>query len=185
MAEGPGKSVISAMIATYLACFVDYSEFCVPGEQLVLPIICPDRRQAQTIMGYIRGMFQTSKTLESMVSRILTESIELRNGVAIEVATASFRTTRLFTCIAAILDEVAFLRRSDESANPDKKLSQALLPGMSTIPNALLLGISSPYARRGLLFERHQQFFGVADAPVLVWQADTRSMYPDRVRAAD
>jgi hypothetical protein len=49
---------------------------------------------------------------------------------------------------------------------------------MTTIPGALLLGISSPYARRGVLWERYHQHYGHDGDPVLVWQADTRSMNP-------
>ena len=49
---------------------------------------------------------------------------------------------------------------------------------MATVPGALLLGISSPYARRGALWDAYKTHYGQADDPVLVWQADTRSMNP-------
>jgi hypothetical protein len=49
---------------------------------------------------------------------------------------------------------------------------------MATVPGALLLGISSPYARRGLLWEQHRAHYGQEGDDVLVWQADTRSMNP-------
>ena len=49
---------------------------------------------------------------------------------------------------------------------------------MLTVPGALLLGISSPYARRGLLFEKYKQHFGKDDSNVLVWQAPTEKMNP-------
>ena len=53
---------------------------------------------------------------------------------------------RGYTVVAAICDEVAFWR-SEDSANPDVEIVAALRPAMATVPEPLLLGISSPYAR--------------------------------------
>ena len=49
---------------------------------------------------------------------------------------------------------------------------------MSTVPGAMLLCVSSPYARRGAMWDAHQEYFGKNDAPVLVWQAPTEKMNP-------
>jgi hypothetical protein len=49
---------------------------------------------------------------------------------------------------------------------------------MATVPEALLLAISSPYARRGLLWESYQRHFG-GGGEVLVWQAPSRTMNPE------
>ena len=49
---------------------------------------------------------------------------------------------------------------------------------MATIPGAMLLCISSPYARRGVLWDVYRRHYGHEGDPVLVWQADTRSMNP-------
>ena len=43
-------------------------------------------------------------------------------------------------------------------ANPDVEIVAALRPAMATVPGAVLLGISSPYARRGILW---QQYTGI------------------------
>jgi hypothetical protein len=42
----------------------------------------------------------------------------------------------------------------------------------------MLLCASSPYARRGVLWEAHRKHFGKDHDPVLVWQAATRTMNP-------
>ena len=101
--------------------------------------------------------------------------------------TASFRTVRGYTVAAAICDEIAFWR-SEESANPDTEILAALRPAMATVPGALLLCISSPYARRGALWEAYRAHYGQEGDPVLVWQAPSRVMNPqlddDVVRAA-
>jgi hypothetical protein len=49
---------------------------------------------------------------------------------------------------------------------------------MATIPGAMLLAASSPYARRGELFNAHRKHFGKDGDPILVWQAATRTMNP-------
>jgi hypothetical protein len=172
-----GKSVIAAAVATYLAAFKDYSAFRAPGETLVLPVIAPDRRQCRTILGYIGGFFDSSPVLSALVANRLKEAVELTNGVRIEVHTANFRTVRGYTAVGAVVDEAAFLR-SEDSATPDTELLAALMPSMATIPGALLLAISSPYARRGELWRAFKQHYGRDDSDVLVWKATSREMNP-------
>jgi len=171
-----GKSAVAAATAVFLSAFRDYSAYRAPGETLILPVVAPDRRQCRTILGYVNGLLDASPVLSSLVRNRLKESVEV-NGVRIEVATASFRTIRGYSAVAGIIDEAAFLR-SDESATPDSELIAALVPSMSTIPGALLLAISSPYARRGELWRNYKEHFGKNDSPVLVWQAETRAMNP-------
>ena len=48
---------------------------------------------------------------------------------------------------------------------------------MATIPGGMLLCASSPYARRGALWEAWRRYYGKAGGP-LVWQAPTRMMNP-------
>ena len=95
----------------------------------------------------------------------------------IEVHTASFRCTRGYALLRALLDELAFWP-GDDSAEPDYEVLSALRPGMATIPGAMLLCASSPYARRGALFDAHRKHFGKDGDPVLVWHAPTRDMNP-------
>ena len=51
----------------------------------------------------------------------------------------------------------------------------AVKPAMATVPNAMLLCASSPYARRGELWEAYDRYYA-KDGPILVWQASTRTM---------
>jgi hypothetical protein len=90
--------------------------------------------------------------------------------------TCSFRTIRGRTAVACILDEVAFWRV--DGANPDKEILAAIRPSMVTIPTSMLLVCSSPYARSGVLYEAHKDYYGKDDSGVLVWQAATRVMNP-------
>ena len=55
---------------------------------------------------------------------------------------------------------------------------------MATVPNAMLLCASSPYARKGVLWESYHRYYGQEGAlPVLCWQADTRTMNPTVTQA--
>ncbi len=49
---------------------------------------------------------------------------------------------------------------------------------MATIPNAKLLAASSPYAKKGALYDAHKRHFAKDDDPILIWQAPTRVMNP-------
>ena len=111
-----------------------------------------------------------------MVENITADTIELNNGIRIEIHTASFRSVRGYTVVAALCDEIAFWR-SEDSANPDTEILAALRPAMATIPDALMLCFSTPYARRGVLWNAYRQHFGKG-GDVLVWQAPTRAMNP-------
>ena len=170
-----GKSLIAALVATYLAAFRNYDDVLAPGEVGVLMVLAADRHQARTIFGYIRGFFQTPM-LKAMVITELKESLTLNNRVVIEIHTCSYRTTRGFTLVGCIADELAFWRTED-SANPAGEVLAALRPGLSTT-NGLLLGISSPYSKSGALYEAFREHYGKPESPVLVWKATSREMNP-------
>lgn len=172
-----GKSFILALIAVVLATFHDYRRYLAPGERGTVLVIAADKKQARIILRYIRALLTKVPMLAQMVERETATAFDLDNGVSIEIGTASFRSTRGYTIVAALLDEIAFWRTDDESANPDTEILAAIRPGMATIPNAMLLCASSPYARRGALWDAHRRHFA-KDTPVLVWQADTRTMNP-------
>jgi hypothetical protein len=171
-----GKSLIAALVAVYLACFRDHSGILSPGERGTVMCLAADRRQARTVLRYVAGFFDSIPMLSAMIEKRTAESIELKNRVSIEVHTASYRSVRGYTMVAVIADEVAFWR-DDSSTNPDTEILAALRPGMATVPGAVLLGISSPYSRRGALWDAYRQHMG-QDGDVLVWQASTQSMNP-------
>lgn len=172
-----GKSFILALVAVYLAAFRDWSEYLVPGERATVKVVAADRRQARAIFSYARSLITEVPLLSGLLESDSDDELVLSNGITIEIATASFRTIRGATVIAGLLDEVAFLRSDETSANPDTEILRALRPGMVTIPGAMLLAASSPYAKRGELWKAFKRWFGKDDARPLVWQAATRVMH--------
>lgn len=172
-----GKSLILALIAVFLACFRDWTPYLTEGERGTIFVVAADRKQARVIFRYCLAMLLNVPLLAGLIERETAETIELKNGVTIEIGTGSYRTLRGPTLIALIGDEIAYWRAED-SANPDEEIIAAARPAMATIPNALLLAGSSPHARRGVLWKTYRRHFGIDDSPVLVWQADTKTMNP-------
>ena len=172
-----GKSFILALIAVFLATFYDYRRYLAPGERGTVIVIATNTRQARVIFRYVRALLTGVPMLKRMIERETADTFDLTDGVTIEVGTTSFKTVRGYTIVAALCDELAFWP-TDDSAEPDYEVLNALRPGMVTIPNAMLLCASSPYARRGALWDAHRRHFGKDDDPVLVWHADTRTMNP-------
>jgi hypothetical protein len=75
-------------------------------------------------------------------------------------------------------DEVAFWM-SDESANPDIEILNAARPALATTAGPLI-AISSPYARRGALWDTYRRNFGPeGDPSILVARGTTREFNPD------
>ena len=173
-----GKIRTLALIAVYLACFRSYDQFLAPGEVATIGILAVDKGQARAIFRFVLGLLKAVPMLEPLIVRRDSETIELSNRVHIEIATASFRSTRGYTYAAVLCDEVAFWRSDETSLNPDVEILRALRPGMVSIPGAVLVMASSPYSQRGELYNTYRRHFGQDDARVLVWKARTLEMNP-------
>jgi hypothetical protein len=171
-----GKSFFLALAAVFLAVFRDWRPYLAPGESGTIKILATDRRQARVIYNYARALLREVPSLAELIIRETEETIVLNNAVTIEIQSASFRSVRGHTIIAALLDEMAFWRSDEYSANPDSEILTALRPSMATIPGSYLLVASSPYARRGELWKAYRQHYGRDDSPVLIWKAASRVM---------
>jgi len=131
-----------------------------------------------------------SPVLRREVVEATRSEIRLRNGVIIAIHPNSFRTIRGRTVLACIFDEVAYWLGDETSAAPDTEVLTAVLPSMSA--GGLLVALSSPYRKTGLLYDRYKSYFGHDDNGVLVVQGSTQQFNPslteeriDELRAAD
>lgn len=174
------KTHTAAAIAVYLgtigAALEGLTDKLAPGERGVIALLATDRNQAKVALGYINGLLDESPVLSRMVQKRNTESIELTNRVTIEVSTSSYRAIRGRTLLAVLLDEVAFFRDSETSAANDREIYRAAVPGLATT-GGLLIGISSPWAKRGLLYDKFRKHYG-NNHDVLVIKAPTQSLNP-------
>ena len=172
-----GKSFTLALVAVFLACFKDWRPYLNVGERGTITVIAADRSQARTIMRYVKGLLKMVPMLNQLIEHERVESVDLTNRITIEVHTCSFRTTRGYTVIAALLDEIAFWRSDEDASNPDSEVVAAIRPAMATIPDSILLCASSPYSRKGVLWEAYHRYYGKPGS-TLVWNAPTRTMNP-------
>jgi len=171
-----GKSFVLALVAVFLATFKDWRPYLAPGERATVMVIACDRRQARVIFRYVKALLSIP-LLAGLVERETSTAIDLTNSVSIEIAVVSFRTTRGYALAAVLADELAFWQ-TDGSARADYQVLDALRPGLATLPGAMLLCASSPYAQAGALYDAFRRYHGRDDAPVLVWRAATRVMNP-------
>jgi hypothetical protein len=170
-----GKSFMSALVMSYLAVFRDWSEYLSFGETGTIMCLATDRKQARLVLNYVKAIFRLPR-FRPLVKKERAESVELRNGIEIEVHTCSFRSLRGYTVLAAVCDELAFWR-DEESRNPAVEVLAALRPAMKTVPNSLLVAISTPYAQSGPLWEAMKDW-GEEDGTRLLWKAASREMNP-------
>lgn len=172
--RGAGKSRIVALLA---ACFATREYRRAAGERIYVGVFAPDRKQARITFRYVVGLLRTIPELAALIEREAQESVDLSNGVTVEVITASRAAPRGRAYALAIVEEAAFLPVGD-SANPDTDLIAALRPALARVPGSLLAVVSSPYARRGILWTAWRKHSDNASASVLVVKMPTLVLNP-------
>jgi hypothetical protein len=174
-----GKDSIASLIATFASVFFQAGlDKLRPGEKAVVSCIACDRDQAKIVLGLIKSFFEHIPPLGRMVMRQTRDGLELENDVSIEVGTNSFKSVRGRSFLVSILDEVAFYSTEEHAAKSDIETYNAIKPGLATLPGSMLIGISSPYRKSGLLYTNYKKFYGVDDDDILVIKAPTDLLNP-------
>jgi hypothetical protein len=171
-----GKSRAMATLAAYVAGLCKHP--LARGERGVVLCIAPDQRQAAITLDYCTAAFEASPILAQLAANRNSDTLELTNGVNIEVRAASFRRLRGPTYVAVIADEAAFWFSDEFSANTDAEILNAVRPGLATTGGPLVIA-SSPYAKRGVLWETHRRHYNPEGDPlILVAQGTSRAFNP-------
>jgi hypothetical protein len=172
-----GKSRAISVLASYIAGLCNHPSL-VRGETGVLLIIAPDQKQSDIVLDYTEANFRASPILGQLIEGRTARALRLRNGVTVEVRASDFRTLRGPTYVAIVCDEVAFYQTSEFSTNPEVEIVNSCRPGLSSTGGSLFL-LSSPYARRGVLWESYRRNFGPQGDPlILVAQGSSRAFNP-------
>jgi hypothetical protein len=172
--RGAGKSRVAALIA---CAFASREYVVAPGESIYIGLFGPDKKQAALTFKYVVGLLKSVPTLAALIVNESKDSIELSNGIIIETITASIAAPRGRAYALVIVEEAAFLP-TDASANPDLELIRAVRPALARVPGSLLCVVSSPYARKGILWTAWQKYHDQPDGDVVLVQASTLELNP-------
>jgi hypothetical protein len=175
-----GKSRMAAAVAVFLAAFQPHR--LARGEQGQVLVLAASTAQAKTVFSYALGYLEASALLRSEIQDVTKSEIRLRNNITIAIHSNSFRSVRGRTLVAAVLDEISFWM--DESmALSDVESYRAILPSLVTT-GGMLIGISTPYRKLGLLHQKHRDHYGVTSDDVLVVQGASQVFNPTLTDAA-
>ena len=173
-----GKSRAMSTFAAYIAGLCDHSGVLVPGERGVLLCVAPDQRQATITLDFCNAAFEASPLMKQLIANRTSDTLELTNNIAVEVRAASFRRLRGPTYIGVIADEAAFWYADEFSSNTDVEILNSVRPGLATTGGPLVIA-SSPYAKRGVLFDAWRRHHGPQGDPlILVAQGTSRDFNP-------
>ena len=171
-----GKDSVAAAIAVTMA-MTDHREHLRPGEVAVIACLAVSKQQARIVLAYIKASIFENRYLAPLVVRETEDGLELNNGIEIVVLANNYRSLRGRTILVCIMDECCYWR-SEESATPDTETYAAVVPAMITLPDAMLIGITTVYRKAGLAYDKFKKHYGQDDPDVLVIKAPTRSFNP-------
>ncbi|MBR0986536.1 terminase [Bradyrhizobium liaoningense] len=169
-----GKSRVAAAIAVAVATVEKH--LLAPGEIGFVLVLSATVAQAHVVFSYAKAFLEESPVLRHHLIDATKSELRLTGNIIIGTHPNSFRSVRGRSLLAVICDETA-LWRDDSSANPDLEVYRAVKPALIA-SGGPLIGISSPYRKLGLLYNRHRDYFGVSDPNVLVVQGASRSFNP-------
>jgi hypothetical protein len=169
-----GKSRVAAALAVHVATLVEHR--LARGETGTVLVLSATRAQARTVFKYCLGYLEAAPLLTREIESIIQDEIRLKSGVVIATHVNSFRSVRGRTILSCIFDEVAFWR-DDTSSNPDREVLRAVAPALAAA-NGMLVAISTPYRKHGLLWERYKEHFGQDTADILIVQGSSQSFNP-------
>lgn len=174
-----GKTRAATILALFIAALCCHEDKLVSGERPLVLFLGQNQKQARVARDYAVGVLESTPFLRQRLANQTAETISLSTGVDLEIRAASFRGLRGVTCVAVIADEIAFWRDSDSgSSNADSQIIDALRPTLATTQGPLI-AISSPYSRRGELFNTYSRHYGAKGDPlIMVGQGASRDFNP-------
>jgi hypothetical protein len=172
-----GKDSIASLCAAFAAATFNQQHLLRPGERALILCLASDRQQAKICLEYCRSLFTSTPMLKKMITREVATGFELSNFCDVEIGTTSHRSVRGRAIALVVLDEVAFYQ-SESSVSPDLEIYRALLPGLASLPGSMLIAISSPYKKSGLLYSKFRDHYGQPNDNILFIRSATRTLNP-------
>lgn len=182
-----GKSEVTAGLGLFEALVTDHMAFIAQGQRAHFFIVSRTIKQSTQVFRYARQMVERNEELSALLECEPTESnnaggeLKFINGASLSCFAAIKASARGFTVLGAVFDEFAWLNPDEDSANQDEEVVTAVRYGAAPpegAPPRRMLVISSPAAKRGLVWDLWSQHYGRPDAPVLVVQGNTKAFNP-------
>lgn len=150
---------LAATIVAYEAICGGHEDFGSKDRPKICFQIAQDIRMAKyslhSIMSVLKSMkFLHYGTKESWVTNSTADRIELKNNIHIMVTPPTAKSVRGYDSPVAVLDEVGVWYQDADSANPDFEIYQQVDSRQAQFEHPKIVGISSPWNRGGLLFDR-------------------------------
>lgn len=170
------KSAAMGLIGVYEGAYRDHRPNLAPGEMARIPIVAKDMDDAGAIFGYLQAITSEPALRHLVAEEPTGHTIKLTTQVELVVRACKLTAGRSRAVAASLNDEIAFWP-TGESATPDTEVLRGIRGGMANMTDPLLVCMSSPYAKRGELYEHCTAHWAKDDDPVLVWMADSVFMH--------
>lgn len=168
-----GKSRICSACAVWECLFGGWPDKLSRGETGYAIIVATSKDQGiKIVLSYVKGLL---RLFPNTIIRETEDSVFLSNGTAVIVKAANEAGLRGFSSIFIGLDELAYFR-DEQAVNPAESIIVSLLPRLKK--GGRLLGISTPAAKSGYLYQVFKDFYGQEDNDILVWKKETLAMNP-------
>jgi hypothetical protein len=166
-----GKTRIAAAISVFVAALEQHR--LASGEMGHVLLLAASRSQAGVAYGYVLGFLESSAILRQQIVSTTANEVRLKGNIVIGVHAGSYRTVRGRTLLAVVGDETSFWR-DESSASPDVEVYRACAPALAA-SGGVWVGISTPYRKLGLLYQRWRDHFAQSGDDVLVVQGSSRT----------
>ena len=170
-------SRIACPILCYEAIFGDHWKELSKGERGMITLVASDLKQTKVAFSYISDYLMKSDLLAGEVDEFMSSEIRLKNGLIIGCFPCTMRATRGWTIPVGVLDEMAFFR-IEGNADSDVEVEMAMRRGMLNISRSMLIKISTPYMKSGIVHKDFKDAWGIDNPDILVWKTTSKLMNP-------
>lgn len=187
-----GKSTLSAMLAIYCAIITNWKPYLQKTPFATVLVLSHSKEFSDEILEMLRSFIETSPLLKRLINikkKNTASSMNLSipfiekgkivySRVQIKVGAASSKTTRGIAACAVLCDEIAYWNLDENMKETDEKIMKAVRPATKQFgKKALLIKLSSPGIRQGVLYNEHNKWnkgtlpssYVVFKAPSWVW----------------
>lgn len=168
---------IGVNIGLYEALLGGHERHLGKAERGHVVIIAQSLKAVNETMALAKSKVSRSPDLAAEVLSERADELAFRNGMCLSIWPCTVKAVRGLHIPVAVCDEIGFWE--SEGANPDREVVYgAVRPAMATFPQRMLVKLSTPWAKAGVLWDDFQNWFGKPGGP-LVWLAPTREMNPN------